>query len=95
MATQTVGLPENPSQAANLQVFPNPFSSSTTIRFANPRGNRLGFQVLDAQGRMVSRLDGLTGEEITFERGNLAGGLYFFQLLAGERIVGRGKFVVE
>ncbi|MBK9450274.1 MAG: trypsin-like serine protease [Bacteroidetes bacterium] len=95
MATQSVGLPENPSQAANLQVFPNPFSSSTTIRFANPRGNRLGFQVLDAQGRMVSRMDGLTGEEITFERGNLAGGLYFFQLLAGERIIGRGKFVVE
>ncbi|HEX2900903.1 MAG TPA: trypsin-like serine protease, partial [Bacteroidia bacterium] len=95
IATHPVGLPENPAENAMLQVFPNPFSSTTTIRFSNPRGIRHGFQVLDSQGRMVARLDGLAGEEITFERGNLASGLYFFQLSAGERIVGRGKLVVE
>ncbi len=95
ITSQTVGLPENHPTLALLQVYPNPFSSTTTIRFANPKGQRHSFQVLDSQGRMVARLDGLTGEEITFDRGELSSGMYFFQLLAGEKIVGRGKLMVE
>jgi hypothetical protein len=95
ISSQTVGLPENHPTTKLLQVYPNPFSTTTTIRFANPKGLRHGLRVMDAQGRVVTELEASTGDDITFDRGELSSGMYFFQLLAGEKVVGRGKLMVE
>jgi V8-like Glu-specific endopeptidase len=78
-----------------LQAYPNPFSEQTTVRFANPTHIAHRLRLCDMQGRVVMTIDGIRDQGITLDRGNLASGMYFFQLLAGEQLRGSGKVVVE
>jgi hypothetical protein len=80
----TLGLEE--SNDAVLTIFPNPFSSSTTIQTAGNL-NDATLIVSDAYGRTVKRFEHLYGQSITISRDDLPNGLYFFRLEKGEVIV--------
>ncbi len=77
-----------PTVYALSQSYPNPFNPSTTIGFALPQSSNVRLVVYDLMGRVVAEL--ANGHfnagyyKVTFDARNLASGVYFYQLKAGD-----------
>jgi hypothetical protein len=72
------------------QNYPNPFNPSTQIRFELPKATHVDLKIYDILGRLVGQL---INEEMDagihttmFDASNNAGGMYLYQLRAGEYI---------
>lgn len=90
-----------PSKFELFPVFPNPFGTSTTIRYALPRPTHVTVRIFSVAGNLVAVLADRTEPEgyhsLVWEghgmHGNLLpSGLYFVRLQAGDR--GLGETVV-
>ncbi len=72
------------SQLKLIQNYPNPFSTSTTVRFMLQEGSDVNvtlYNLVGAKVRMVSDQYYSPGlNEITMDRGNLEAGVYFLQV---------------
>jgi hypothetical protein len=71
------------------QNFPNPFNPVTTIRFALKKSSNVTLRVFNTNGQVVSTLIGnefvSAGiNEIKFDASNLASGIYFYSITAGD-----------
>ncbi len=82
---ETGNRPEgNVLQAVN---YPNPFSLTTTIRYYLPEASGVIITISNAPGREVATLRRGTENEgwhtLSWAGGNLAGGIYFCRLVAG------------
>jgi hypothetical protein len=70
------------------QNYPNPFKPSTVISFQLPLNSHVTLKVFEVNGREVATL--IEGEmaagkhHVPFAPRNLASGLYFYELTAGE-----------
>ncbi len=68
--------------------YPNPFNSSTTIRYELPSRSHVVLKIYNLLGQEVATL--VDGEksagryELSWEAGGFASGMYFYQLQAGE-----------
>jgi predicted GH43/DUF377 family glycosyl hydrolase len=73
---------------ALAQNYPNPFNPSTTIKFDLPKALAVRLSVYDMLGRQVSVLVNERSEagvhEVKFDGSNLASGVYFYRLQAGD-----------
>jgi photosystem II stability/assembly factor-like uncharacterized protein len=71
-----------------LQNYPNPFNPSTSIRYGLPKASQVNLSVYDMLGREVARLADDREEagvhEVEFDGSNLATGVYFYRLRAGD-----------
>jgi len=77
-----------PDRIRLYQNYPNPFNESTTITFALPEASFVTLKVFDMLGREVAvlienRLAKGT-HSVEFKDMNLAGGIYFYQIKAGD-----------
>jgi len=81
------------------QNFPNPFNPSTTIKYELPRSAVVNLSVYDLLGRMVSVLVNERREagvhEVKFNGSNLASGVYFYRLTAGDFVQTRKLLLVR
>jgi hypothetical protein len=73
---------------ALLQNYPNPFNPSTTMKYELPKSSMVRLSVYDMLGREVSvlvskRMDAGV-HEVKFDGSNLASGVYFYRLQAGD-----------
>ena len=81
------------------QNYPNPFNPSTTINFVVPYQTRVTLKVYNVLGSEVATL--VNGEKpagsynVTFNAGNLASGVYFYQLQAGNFIATKKLMLVK
>ena len=79
-----------PSSYLLFQNYPNPFNPSTTIKFELPRSSVVRLSVFDILGREVSVLVNERREagvhEVKFDGSNLASGVYFYRIQAGEYV---------
>ena len=79
---------EIPQAFSLSQNYPNPFNPSTTIRFALPKSGRIELKVYNALGQEVATLvneDKAAGTySLQWNAGELASGVYFYRLKAGE-----------
>ena len=79
---------ELPAQFSLNQNYPNPFNPSTTINFELPRTSDVRLSVFDLLGRQVSVLVNERRDagvhEVKFGGSNVAGGVYFYRLQAGD-----------
>lgn len=89
-AVSNIGTPINklPSQYHLSQNYPNPFNPSTVIEFSVPASQFVTLKVYNILGKEIATLvsDELKpgSHSYTFYSGNLAGGIYFYRLSAGE-----------
>jgi len=76
-----------PSAFRLEQNFPNPFNPSTNISYSVASTSKVTLRIFDILGREVQTLVNMTqvpGQyAVTFNAGNLASGVYFYQLNAG------------
>lgn len=76
-----------PSASVLVGNFPNPFNSSTLIKYQLSRSSRAMLDVYDILGRRVCTVyDGFQqagSYQITWNAGDLPSGIYFFRLQAG------------
>jgi hypothetical protein len=70
------------------QNYPNPFNPSTTIEFNVPKSEFVELKVYNILGKeittLVSKKLNQGNHTYTFNRKNLASGIYYYQLVAGE-----------
>jgi len=80
--------PQVPSELTLSQNYPNPFNPNTTIKFELPRASQVSLRVYDILGREVSVLvherRNAGVHEVKFNGSNLASGVYFYRLQAGD-----------
>ena len=76
---------------------PNPFNPTTNLSFALPVASKVNLSIYDISGRLVVGLvDGWRDagtHEVSFDGSNLASGVYFYRLSAGN-FSGTGKMIL-
>ena len=83
------------SNGSELKVFPNPMNQNATITFANPANEKHTLIFYNSEGKIIRELVDLTTEHVLFKRNNLASGLYFFHLRTKNKILAKGKIIIE
>jgi hypothetical protein len=77
-------------------LYPNPVLSSALFEIRSPESLQdITIDIRDALGRAVRVITGTGSSPITFERGSLAGGMYFYSARCSDRVIGRGAMVIE
>jgi hypothetical protein len=66
-------------------VFPNPFSSFTTIDFKNPGNERFELSVFDAEGNIVRKESNITSNHFKIFKKELKAGVYLYSLQSKTR----------
>jgi len=83
----------------NTSVSPNPFNSSAIISYTLPNTNQVSLSVYDISGRQVVELVNSIREagthSVTFDGSNLASGIYFYRLTAGDFIAVKKMILVK
>ena len=77
----------------SVQLYPNPFTSSTTLQTDNLFKNA-SLTVYNSFGRTIKQVDNLSGQTVTLFRDNLPSGLYFIRLTQDNKIIAADKLVI-
>jgi len=79
---------ELPKQYTLNQNYPNPFNPSTTIEFTLPKSEFVEMKVFNILGKEITTLVAMKltqgNHSYTFDGKNLASGVYYYQLVAGD-----------
>jgi hypothetical protein len=69
------------------QNYPNPFNPTTVIRYSLPRTTNVSLTIFDALGqevaRLVDRIQDMGDHQVRFDGSDVASGVYFYTLRAG------------
>jgi uncharacterized Ntn-hydrolase superfamily protein len=90
-----LGLNQNiHKQITQVNVFPNPFHSATRIEIMhqNP-GEIYRLEILDSYGRIIKYEDLQHGSS-TLDGNDFHQGIYYYRIVTGQNMTGRGKLVV-
>jgi hypothetical protein len=55
------------------------------VRFDNPRNEEFILQVFDLTGKLIYSQAGITGTQVSIERGAMVPGMYIIELRSGSR----------
>lgn len=76
-----------PNKFALEQNYPNPFNPSTTITFSIPQKSEVSVKIFDILGKEITTLVNETKDagkyDVNFNASNLASGVYFYSIKAG------------
>jgi hypothetical protein len=94
VTTGLVGSHEPSKAAFSVFVQPNPFREDATIFFENPQGESMKVTLTDMTGRVLRSFENIHSEFVTFQRGDLAEGVYMFTVSNSKGQVS-GKIAVQ
>ena len=90
---------ELPSDFEISQNYPNPFNPVTTIKYALPVDSRVSIKIYDMLGREVATLvndDKQAGYyQVRFDASNIASGIYFYRIIAGDYVKSYKMVIVK
>ncbi len=76
-----------------LFIYPNPFSSQTTISFAQEQKNT-SIKIMDVLGNEIRTIN-FTGKQCVIEKAEMSTGIYFVQIIDSSKNVVNRKIVVQ
>ena len=95
----TASTHERPNQTVLEQNYPNPFHSATTVRFSVREATQVSLAVFNVLGQQVTTLyDGWVPagtQTLTFDARDLAGGVYTYQIRAGNYVSTRSMLLTR
>lgn len=89
-----IGYLDNSTNAMNVQVYPNPVVSVSTIHIENAQGT-VTFRLFETTGRMVSIQTGLTNGNYQLSKENLSPGVYLYEMLDGNTSRQTGSLIIQ
>ena len=89
----TTGLSSLAIEPANISVYPNPFTSQTTIAFSEDQMNTV-VKIEDTMGKEIKSIN-FTGRQLTLDKGEMSNGIYFLQLTDANRHVVTRKLALQ
>ncbi len=77
-----------------IQVFPNPASTSITVRITGDVEYPVQVKIIDFAGRVVQqRIQTVTEQQYTLD--NIAAGVYLYEIYNADRMLHRGKLILS
>ena len=89
----TAGVTENNFPDSFVNIYPNPFSTQTTLQTGKFLKNA-SLTVYNSFGQTVKQIHNLSGQAIIFHRDNLSSGLYFLRLTQDSKVIAVDKLVI-
>ena len=90
---------ELPTKFSLQQNYPNPFNPSTIIKFELPKASHVNLSVFDILGCevgvLVNERRGAGVHEVKFDGSNLASGVYFYRLQAGDYVASKKMLILK
>lgn len=68
---------------SEVNVFPNPFATFTTIAFNEEQNNTI-IKVIDLFGREIKAIT-FTGKQLILDKGEMKAGIYFVQVIDNQK----------
>ncbi len=87
----TTWINEN-NNSTNITVFPNPSSSSFTIKSSQILNNAT-LTLFNSIGLVVKQIKNICGQTYILQRDNLSTGIYFLQLIQNNKILSKEKLI--
>ena len=84
---------EEENNSSTIKIFPNPFTTHATIKFSHQLTSAT-LRVYNMFGKLVVEQRNISGSTLSITRGNLAGGVYVYEVWEKQRKVCGGKAVV-
>lgn len=81
------------NKATGITVYPNPFSSQTNISF-NEEQNHSIIKITDVLGKEVRIID-FSGKILSIEKGEMKDGIYFLQIVDGNKNIVNRKIIIQ
>lgn len=78
-----------------VNLYPNPFTSTATITIDGASYKKMRLEVLDLTGKTLQSLQFNEGEAIILNRDNLNQGIYLYRLIGNDVAVHTGKFIIR
>jgi len=82
------------SPTSSIQVFPNPSSGATTVRYDNHQNEPYALSVMNALGQELIHMNGLNGSTVSLDTRILPQGIYEVQILKDGNVQAREKLIV-
>ncbi|MFH1320980.1 MAG: PKD domain-containing protein [Bacteroidota bacterium] len=94
--TMTVNVPIIYNKGISVQVFPNPFNSTTTFEvLGTGKPGPLTFELHNILGERVNVMKGISGNKFVISREGLTGGIYFYKISSVDGLFTAGKLVIN
>lgn len=77
----------------NFEIYPNPFSASTTLHSNNSLKNA-SLTIYNSIGQQVKQINNISGQSIILQRDNLPSGLYFIRLMEVDKSIATDKLII-
>lgn len=77
----------------DILIYPNPFSSQTTIMFSEIQKNST-IKIIDMNGKEINTIN-FTGKELTIDKGILQNGIYLVQVSDENKCVTNKKIIIQ
>jgi len=88
-----VELSINETSDNNVNVYPNPFTNTTTVE-VNNNGHVYSIELLDFSGRKIQSYNGLTENKLVLSAKNLSAGIYFVSVNLQNKTI-RKKIILQ
>ena len=86
-----------PTEYKLFQNYPNPFNPATTIVYELPEHSNVVLKIFDVLGNEIEKLvdehKPAGRHSVNYDAGNLASGVYYYQLITDKKVI-TNKFVL-
>ena len=78
----------------SASLYPNPMHESATLVISGA-ANAVTFRMFESSGRVVSLKTNLSNGTVNLQRESLSPGLYFYEMLDGNKVMSTGKLIIQ